>query len=75
MLFLWCSCASGIDADAVATEFAGGFDPAHVVCDCVIAYFFIGVSEFTFVVAHDEKKFYIVIIGAFFEFFEVLSVL
>lgn len=59
----------------MAAECFGGVDPFFVVFDGLVSLCFVCVTQGAFAVAHDEELFYIVVLGAGVEAFEVGFVL
>ena len=70
-LFFVGACAAGVDADGVAAECFGGFDPFEVIFNSLTAFGFVGVTEVSFAVDHDQQLFDAGVGSAFVEFGEV----
>ncbi len=75
LLFFVSAGAAGVDANGVAVEGFGRFDPLIVVFNGLAPTVFVGVAQVAFAVNHDEQSFHADITGAFFEFGEVGGVL
>ena len=66
--------AVGVHPDAVAAEEFGGFQPFYVVFHGLFTFGFIRVAEIALAVTHNEHPGHTMVVGAFFEAFEVFLV-